>query len=169
MGRNLRLMGGTFLALLCIVSFQNCSSGFKANRDLALDSSSVQCRAKMKAEVTAAKLPAAELRCSDFNAFACERRVFSPDASNLSHALKECLPGDRICVDVDVLEFNTAGARAPANEDEFKPGGSYNREDIRCYHRLRIKGVVVFEGVGDSLAEALAGAVHACEAAQGEI
>lgn len=119
----------------------------------------------MKAEVTANRLPATEMRCWDFNNFACERRVFSPDVENFSHSLKECLPGDQTCVDVDVLQFNTLAARLGSRPQQFEPGGDYNREEIRCYHRIRIKGTVVFEGEGDSLAEALAGAVKACEAA----
>jgi len=167
-GRSFGTVGVGILTLLMVASFQNCSGKFKSSRAV-LESSSAQCKAVLKAEVSAQKLPAAELRCGDFNSFACERRVFSPDVEDLSHSLKECMPGDQICVDVDVRQFNTSGARSPASESEFTEGGAYNREDVRCYHRLRVKGLAVLDGEGDSIEAALAQAMHSCEAAVGEL
>jgi hypothetical protein len=110
-------------------------------------------------------LTASELACADFNNYTCERRVFSPDVSDMSHALKECLPGDRICVDVEVREFNTSVARATASEASFAPGGEYNHQEVNCSHRMVYRGVALFTGHADSLAEALAQAMSACEKA----
>jgi hypothetical protein len=150
------------LSGLMVFSFQNCGQKYEALHTL----SSQQCRAQTKAEALAEKIPARELGCGDFNNYVCERRVFSPDLATLSHSLKECLPGDLICVDVEVRQFNTTVAKASARPEQFEPGGDYNHEEIHCYHRMLYKGVALFEEPGDSLAEALARTMAACEAAE---
>jgi len=153
------------LAAGILVSFQNCGKGFKATGS---DSLSAQCQANIKATAPSFKLSAGQLNCSDFNNYICERRVFSPDVSDLAHALKECLPGDQICVDVDVREFNTSSARKlpESTSEDFQPGGQFNHEEVKCMHRMVYRGVSLFEGNSDSIEEALAQAMKGCEQAQ---
>lgn len=127
--------------------------------------SSQQCKAQMKAEAIEGVDPGA-FRCGSFNNYACDRRVFAPDIANMVHTLKECLGTGETCVDVEVHQYNTAGARgAPEDEPQFLPGGSYNREEHRCHHKYFYRGVAVFEGEGENLGEALAAAMKACESA----
>src|SRR6478752_6900123 len=92
-----------------IVFFQNCGKGFQAapNNDLTS-----QCQAKIRASAPSLKLSASELNCADFNSYSCERRIFSPDLPELSESIKECMPGNQVCVDVEVHQFNTAGLRS---------------------------------------------------------
>jgi len=159
-----KLFWSVFAASL-IVPFQNCSKGFKTASDLS--SQSAQCNAKVRAEAPSYKLRAAELNCGDFNAYACERRIFSPDTVDLSETNKECVPGTDVCVDVDVRRFNTQPARSPMTEPGFVPGGDYNHEEIHCYHRMVYQGISLFEGSADSLEESLSKAMSACEQAVG--
>lgn len=148
-----------------IVSFQNCGRGFKSQE---ISSVSAQCREAVKAAAPSYKLTREELNCGDFNNYGCERRIFSPDLADMSHSLKECLPGDTICVDVDVRQFNTSAARRaePIDEAAFAPGGEYNRQEVTCYHRMVYRGVSLFEGHADSLEASLAQAMSACEKSQ---
>ena len=135
----------------------------------ASSQASAQCKAELKAEALKGTSPYV-YHCDNFNNYRCERRVFSPNVATLSHSLKECLPGGDNCVDVEVNQFSTASALA-AQEDAalFAAGGSYNREEVRCHHRYFYQGVAVFEGEGDSLEAALAGAMKACERAGEEL
>lgn len=146
--------------MLC--SFQNCGKGFESAR---LDkSSSAQCKAALKVEALEQKWTAKDFRCDDFASYECERRIFSPDLQTMSHSLKECLPGDQICVDVNIFQFDTSAARTPASDTaDFSQGGSYNHEEIRCRHRWLYKGASVFEGDRSSLEESLSVAMSACE------
>ena len=108
----------------------------------------------------------ADFRCDDFASYACERRIFNPDIETMTHSLKECLPGNRICVDVDVRQFNTSVARGPnSSPADFAPGGSYNNEEVRCYHRWFYNGMAIFEGDRPSLEESLSVAMAQCEKA----
>jgi len=153
------------LTLGMVVSFQNCGKGFQPT---AADSfSSAQCSAKMRAEASTLHLSASELNCGDFNAYACERRIFSPDTVDLSEAVKECVPNSQICVDVDVRQFNTTPARSTASDAQFQPGGDYNHEEIHCYHKMVYRGISLFDGSADSLEASLAKAMAACEQAVG--
>jgi hypothetical protein len=162
--RKYNTLGAGILVFLMLVSFQNCSGKpFESSR--VTQSSSAQCKAEFIAKVIADKLPADRLNCGDLNSFACERRVFSPDVQDMQHSLRECLPGDQTCVDVDVFQFNTAG-RAGSSSEQMAPGGDYNREEIRCYNKLQVRGNVVIQSDGDSVADALAKAMAACEGAQ---
>jgi hypothetical protein len=155
----------TVLAAGVLLPFQNCGKGYKsADFDLNSFSSSSQCRVAAKAEaLQKLQVTRAPVNCSDFNQYACERRIFAPGIQNLSHSLKQCTADGSICVDVDVFEYNTDVARAIASSASFAPGGEYNRQEVRCRHRFSYKGVAVFEGAGDSLEQALAGALDACE------
>ena len=125
---------------------------------------SAQCKAKLineaKAELTA--FPQG-VNCADFNQYSCERRIFSPSVSDMTHSLKECLSQGSACVDVEVRQFNTASAAASGAPEDFLPGGDYNREEIRCSHKYVYRGLRVFQGEGDSLEEALAEALKYCE------
>lgn len=146
------------LLLLCaLLPFQNCGQQMTAARNQSSTAGSAQCRAQLKAEALAAGRPAS-LNCSDFSQYQCERRIFSPDVENMTHFLRECSASGSTCVDVEIHQFSTAEAK---NSDEdpslFAPGGAYNREEIRCTHNR------LYEGEGDSLEEALAKAVAACE------
>jgi hypothetical protein len=154
------------LAAGMIFSFQNCGKGFHPAISESM-SSSAKCTAKMRSEAAAFKLSPSELNCGDFNAYACERRIFGPDVPDLAESIKECLPGGRICIDVDVRQFNTAKARASGVVDaaSFAPGGDYNHEEIHCYHRMVYRGISLFEGTADSIEESLAKAMAACEQA----
>ena len=144
-----------------LLAFQNCGKGFVAAQ---INGASALCKAQMKSEALQMKWSAQDLRCDDFNSYACERRIFSPDVENMTHALQECLPGDSICVDVEVRQFATAQARSPSSRPEdFAPGGSYNHEEVRCYHRWLYEGMAIFEGDQGSLAESLSAAMSACE------
>ncbi len=165
MKRRQGVLLGAFAAGL-MVSFQNCGKGFQTK---VTDSLSAQCQAKIKESAPSFKLSAEELNCSDFNQYSCERRIFSPDVSDISHSLKECLPGDQICVDVDVREFNTSSARklAGVSPESLQPGGEFNREEVHCYHRMVYRGVSLFEGSGETIEESLAHSMAACEQAQG--
>jgi hypothetical protein len=156
-----------FLGTGLIVSFQNCGSkGFQSQQ--MSSELSAQCQAAIKKAAPDFSISPSELNCGDFNRYACERRIFSPDLADMTHSLKECLPGDRICVDVDVRQFNTSGARRAGSQDEseFAPGGEYNRQEVNCYHRMVYRGVTLFEGHADSMEEALAQAMAACERTQ---
>lgn len=161
-----KLMWSVFAAGM-VISFQNCGKHFQPAE--SSQSLSSQCNAKLLSDAASLKLSPSELNCGDFNAYACERRIFSPDAVDISESIKECLPGDRICVDVDVRQFNTAGARSssPDNALSFAPGGEFNHEEIHCYHRMVYRGMSLFEGAADSLEESLAKAMAACEQAVG--
>lgn len=152
----------SFLGLGLIVSFQNCGKAFKP---ASTDGLSAQCHANIKASAPANKLTSGELHCGDFNLYACERRIFKPDIQDMSHSLKECLPGDSICVDVDVRQYNTsAGRKASGVTDaSYAEGGEFNREEVRCYHRMSYRGVALFEGEAATLEESLAKAMAACE------
>ena len=167
MKRRQKWVWGVF-AIGLVVSFQNCGKGFQAK---VTNSLSAQCMAKIKKDAASFKLSSADLNCSDFNNYVCERRIFAPEITDLSHSLKECLPGDQICVDVDVREFNTSPARklAGVNPESFLPGGEYNREEVHCFHRMVYRGVSLFEGSGDSLEESLAHSMSACEQALQEV
>jgi hypothetical protein len=149
---------------LLLLPFQNCGTGFKSAQ---LDQrSDLQCKGAMKAEALRQSWSAAELDCGNLANYECERRIFSPDLATMSHQLKECLPGDKTCVDVNVFQFNTQAARkASQNQKDFEPGGSYNHEEIRCQHRFAYRGTRVFEAQRDSLEESLAAAMKACERA----
>lgn len=153
------------LAVGILLPFQNCGKGFQStNVDLESLSSSSQCRVAVKSEaLQKLEVTRVALNCSDFNQYSCERRVFKPGIQNLSHSLKECTADGSVCVDVDVFEYNTDVARAGASSDSFAPGAEYNRQDVHCRHKFSYKGVAVFEGEGDSLEQALAGALAACE------
>lgn len=146
-----------------LVPFQNCSQKMESAKVAA--SSSAQCKAQYKAEALQGLNPAA-LNCGNFNNYACDRRIFSPDVADMSHLLKECLVGGENCVDVEIRQYNTSPVRGAASDEYmFEPGGSYNREEIRCHHRYLYRQMAVFEGEGDSLEEALAAAMKACEKA----
>jgi len=156
-----RRLALSVIALFAVIPFQNCGQQMKSS---TVAGSSQQCKAQMKAEAVDGVEPSA-FRCGTFNNYACDRRIFSPDVADMSHLLKECIGEGETCVDVDVRQYNTAAARNPADEEMFSPGGSYNREEIRCHHKYFYRGVAVFEGEGDSLSEALAAAMKACESA----
>ncbi len=147
------------LALFALLPFQNCGKDMSAARSSA---NSQQCKAQFKSEAIAAR-HSGVFNCSDFSNYQCERRVFSPDIENMSHSLKECLGRGEICVDVDVRQFNTASARAFEPPTSFLFGGTYNREEARCFHRYVYQGLAVFEGEGLILEEALAAAMKSCE------
>ena len=153
---------------MTLFSFQNCGKSFKSATAESL-SSSAQCNAKMREEVPLLKLSAAQLRCGDFNAYACERRIFSPDVVDLSDSIKECIGGGETCIDVDVRQFSTALARARGIGDpaSFELGGDYNHEETHCYHRMVQRGISLFEGAADSIEESLSKAMAACEHAVG--
>lgn len=120
----------------------------------------------MKSEALKKKWSHADFRCDDFASYACERRVFSPDVQDMTHLLTECLPGDTICVEVDVRQYNTSVARGPsAQASDFEPGGSYNHEEVRCHHRWLYEGAVLFEGEKSTIEESLSAAMSACEKA----
>lgn len=155
----LALLAGV-LATFVVFAFQNCGKGYGAKDAL---SSTKQCQAKAKAEAAQSTLSATQLRCSDFNSYQCEQRVFSPDVEDMIHSLKECIAGTEICVDLEVRQFNTSGAKAGATPEQMQAGGDYNHDEIRCFHRHTVLGFVVFEGEGDSLEVALAKAMAACE------
>lgn len=123
----------------------------------------------MREEAASYKLSAKELACGDFNAYACERRIFSPEVSDLTESIKECVGSGNICVDVDVRQYNTATARNQNYTDasSFLPGGDYNHEEVRCHHKMVYRGTVIFEGASDSLEDSLARAMAACEQAVG--
>jgi hypothetical protein len=151
------------LALVGVLSpFQNCAK-FKAKEG---DLFSAQCQAKLRAEAPSLHLTAADLGCGDFNNYACERRIFSPDVANMVHQLKQCVGSGDICVDVEIRQFNTYGA-AGATGADYAPGGTYNHEEDSCYHKMIYQGVSLFQGAGDSLEESLAKAMAACEQAVG--
>jgi|GEM_PF-4692808 len=147
-----------------LLAFQNCGKSFEP---AGLDkTASSQCKAKMKSDALKMKWTNADFRCDDFSSYSCERRIFSPDLDTMTHSLKECLPGDTICVDVDVRQFNTSVARGPSsNLADFQPGGSYNHEEVRCYHRWLYNGMAIFEGDRATLEESLSDAMSACEKA----
>ncbi len=147
-------------AIVLVFSFQNCGPGFKPSPNRVLSS---LCSAKVKAAAKAEKFSAAQLNCAEFNNYSCERRIFSPNTSDLSHSLKECILGDSICVDVVVRQFNTEGARTSATPESYLPGGEFNREDIHCFHRMQDRGVALFEGRADSLESSLSVAMASCE------
>lgn len=149
---------------LLLFPFQNCGTGFKSAQ--LEQNSDLQCKAARKAEALRKSWPAAELGCGNFGNYECERRIFSPDIATMSHQLKECLPGGETCVDVNVFQFNTQAARNSSEDpNDFKPGGSYNHEEIRCQHRFTYRGTRVFEAQRDSLEESLAAVMKACEQA----
>lgn len=154
----------SMLALCALLPFQNCGKQMEANN--YGDSNSQQCKAQLKSEAIASK-SAPDFKCSEFNNYACERRIFSPDVESLSHLLKECSASGNICVDVEVRQFNTASAREFEPAAAFLPGGEYNREEFRCHHKYIYRGSAVFEGEGDSIDEALAMAMKSCESAVG--
>lgn len=132
----------------------------------AVEQASAQCKAEIKNKAAQMKWQPGDFRCDDFSSYACERRIFSPDIETMSHALKECLPGDTICVDVDIRQYNTSTARDPASDKaDFTPGGIYNHEEVRCYHRWLYKGVAIFEGDQATLEESLSEAMSACDRA----
>jgi hypothetical protein len=147
------------VVLLCaLLPFQNCGQQMTSARNPSSSSSgSAQCRAQLKAEALSAGRPSS-LNCSDFSQYQCERRIFSPDVENMTHLLRECSVSGSTCVDVEIHQFSTADAKQSGEDPSlFAPGGSYNREEIRCTHNR------LYEGEGDSLEEALANAVAACE------
>jgi len=151
------------LVLLCLlIPFQNCGKEMKAAS--YKDASSLQCKAQLKAEALA-NFDAGSFDCGNFNHYACERRIFSPTVDDLSHQLTECLPGGENCVDVEVHQFSTANLTGSEDPAFFEPGGSYNREEVRCHHRFLYEDTAIFEGEGDSLEEALSAAMKACDRA----
>ena len=125
--------------------------------------SSAQCKAILKAEAVAGT-SANAYNCDNFNNYQCERRIFSPTVANMSHSIKECIGGGENCVDVEVNQFSTAAALA-SKEDAalFEPGGSYNRDEVKCHHKYFYSGIAVFEGESDNLEQALAAAMKACD------
>lgn len=153
----------SLVLLLFLVPFQNC--GQKMQSASHKDASSTQCKAQLKAEALNG-FDAGSFECGNFNHYQCERRIFSPDVGDLTHQLKECVAGGENCVDVDVRQFSTASQKA-AGEDPalFVAGASYNREEVKCHHRFFYQDVAVFEGEGDSLEQALAAAMKACDVA----
>jgi len=161
-------IGRKFLWILIVtglmVSFQNCGRGF---RSLESSSNSAQCLAKLRADAPSLNFSATDLNCADFNAYACERRIFSPDAVDMTESLKECTSDNQICVDVEVRQFNTSAAANTGGlpDGAFAAGGEFNHEEIHCYHRMIYHGTSLFEGSGDSLDASLAAAMAACEKA----
>jgi hypothetical protein len=152
------------LGLLCLlIPFQNCGKQMKA-ATYSEGSSSAQCKAVLKAEALAS-FDAGSFECGNFNHYACDRRIFSPNVDDLSHQLKECVSGGQECVDVEVRQFSTAGLKSSEDPALFAPGEAYNREEIRCHHRFFYEDVALFEGEGESLEEALAAAMKACDRA----
>lgn len=148
---------------LLLTSFQNCGKGFESS--IGLSKSSL-CQAKIREQAQKLSWSASALRCGDMASYVCERRVFSPDVEDMSHVLTECVSDGGTCVEVQVRQFNTSVARTPAADaSEFQPGGSYNHEEVKCYHRQLYQGLAIFSADGDSLAEALSGAMASCEAA----
>lgn len=151
----------SIVALATFLPFQNCGQQMKSSRT---ETASAQCKTELKAEAVKGVDPTL-FSCGSFNNYKCDRRIFSPEVADMVHSLRECVSGE-ICVDVEVRQYGTAHARgAPADEPLFEPGGSYNREEVRCYHRYFYQGIAVFEGEGSSLEEALAVAMKACESA----
>jgi hypothetical protein len=159
--------GWILLALGMVFSFQNCGKGFQPANESVFNSA--QCSAKIRAEAPSYKLSPSDLNCGDFNQYACERRIFSPDVTDLSESVKECVGSGDTCVDVDVRQFNTTPARTSGvtNDASFAPGGDYNHEEVNCYHRMVYRGTSLFEGSAASLEESLAKAMSACEQAVG--
>jgi len=130
-----------------VFAFQNCSKSYvvaQAERSAGLS------KAKIKSEAIGMKWSNQDLRCDDFSSYVCERNIFSPDVETMTHALKECLPGDTICVDVEIRQFNTSAE---------------SREEVRCQHRWLYQGVTIFEGDRDTIEESLSEAMAACERA----
>lgn len=168
--RKLKALGVIGVVVLTAAFFQNCSKGYKASQSIASSSSaSSQCKAEFAAKLIANKIPAEDLRCGEAASYACERRVFRPNvASGESHEVT-CLAGDQDCVEVDVRSFDTAGATEGSVPAQFEPGGDYNREEIRCFNRLQVRGSVVIEAEGDSLSSAFRKTVSACKAAVGGV
>ena len=142
------------LTTLIVFFFQNCGTMSVAPVGVEATSSN-----HLKAS-------SAQLRCSDFNSYFCEEQIFSPDVLDMTHSLRECIRGEEICVDVEVQQHNTSSARtlAGVSEAQFQPGGEFNREETRCFHRLNGKAPIAVQGKGDSLAAALAKAIASCEA-----
>ncbi len=159
-----RPWGYLLILLAVMLPFQNCGKPMHSSRSSDL-SSTTQCKAELKAEALK-DVGHLNFSCGDFNNYACERRIFSPETENLSHKLMECAVGGEPCVEMSVLQFSTAAIQASGEDkDLFKKGGAYNREEVRCHHRYYYMGIPVFEGEGDSLEEALSQAMKACEGA----
>lgn len=160
-----RPIAWSLVGLFLLIPFQNCGGQMKPATYSDTSSSSLQCKAQVKAEAVAAFDPAS-FECGNFNHYSCERRIFSPDVADMVHQLKECLVGGENCVDVEVRQFSTAAAKASGEDpSQFLPGGDYNREEVRCHHMFFYQDVAVFEGEGDSLEQALAQAMKACDQA----
>lgn len=168
--RKLKAVGVVAVVVLTGAFFQNCSKGYQASRAIASSSSSSsQCKLEYAAKLIANKIPAADLRCGEVASYACERRVFRPNVPSGERHEVTCLNGDEKCVEVDVRSFDTVGASQGAMPAQFEPGGDYNREEIRCYNRLQVRGSVVIQAEGDSLMSAFQKTVSACEAAVGGV
>ena len=147
---------------LTLLAFQNCSPMQAKSTDMS-SATGVQCRAQMKAE---AMQKGHSFKCGNLQDYACERRIFSPDVEAKNYSTSECLEDGSACLNVEVRQFNTSHARAFEPAETFLAGAEYNREEVRCHHLFIYENMAVFEGEGESIAAALAGATDACEKAQ---
>lgn len=155
---------------LCAFAYQNCAQSF---RTVSIDQNlTQQCKLAIRDAAARSEGFVGDVDCESVERYRCELRIFSPDLQDRE------IPNDRrcfqtewdICVVTDVREISTAGTRAVAGLDpaEFEPGGEFHRQEARCHHERRVRGIAVFEGSGPRLADAFTLARAACRQSQSQ-
>lgn len=147
-----------FITLALTATLSGCK-GFETINDAAIVSSS--CVAKLRSLT-----PLIDNRlCTEMTSYTCEKRVYSPTVSNRGSLVTECgsVGNQSVCVSVRLLEFNTEVARESDNENEFLPGGEYNRTEIQCTNRAsQYKNVSLIQADGDDVFSALNSTIQKC-------
>lgn len=107
--------------------------------------------------------------CASVADYTCNRKRFSPTATNGKSIVEECthvaeLGGD-VCLKVNSQSYSTAEAakRSDISASAALPGGDLNRSDYLCYHSSLVDGENYLTiGEADHLNEALAAAFVQC-------
>jgi hypothetical protein len=134
-------------------AFQNCSGGFESSHATFQSS---QCAAKARAKVSELPIDHTALNCQNLDNYECDIRNFGADLEDSTKEERVC-SGSR-CVTAAIRNYKAA--------EDFQQGEEYNRQEIRCYHLQLYKGVALFQSEGDTLEQALDGAIAACTEAE---
>ena len=160
-------MALTGLLCLMMIIFNNCSPGFQILDPATVDvaSLSAQCRQKIQNDAVLPEFDA-DLVCEDFRHYQCDQRSFRPgltSGSQMEHVCLVLAGVGQTCLDVKTFRFDTTPNRDVAEATDFHEGGSYNRDEVVCFHdQIKSQNVPLIEGEGTSVAEALEKTIQSC-------
>lgn len=134
----MKAVGAVFLGMIVILNYQNCAKGFRASSRSEIDQimASSQCKAPLTLSKLNQLIAQGEINCDSAEFYSCDISVFSPDVQNGKTENQSCdaVPGISGCVPVLTHYFYSGDPKLASPQDQvlYQPGGSYNRQEIRC-------------------------------------